>query len=374
MITNYPDVGRRIADTGAGARDKEAGEAGMMPEDRSCAKEEKTAYAAWMAETVEPYLKEHGEKGYLKMEDGMSIAYRRYFLPDAGKCVVISHGFCEFAEKYNEVAYRFLQAGYSVYVPEHRGHGYSGREVDDPELVHVQSYDCYAADLARFVETVVSPGAEHRIVFAHSMGGAIAILALERYPQLFEAAVLSAPMCAMQTGKYPRFLAKLLAEFCCLTGKGKCFATLAGQQGFSETPQFEGSSCLSKERYDYMFQKRLLDEHYRTYGGSYAWVRAGLRASRKLMRRENLAKIKVPVLLFAAGRDHMVDNDAIARFAEETERTKLFFMPDSRHEIFNADERTRAKYYDEIFRFIKEEEVKDYENENEQTRKILGTV
>ena len=202
----------------------------MMPEDRSCAKEEKAAYAAWMAETVEPYLKEHGEKGYLKMEDGMSIAYRRYFLPDAGKCVVISHGFCEFAEKYNEVAYRFLQAGYSVYVPEHRGHGYSGREVDDPELVHVQSYDSYAADLARFVETVVSPGEEHRIVFAHSMGGAIAILALERYPQLFEAAVLSAPMCAMQTGKYPRFLAKLLAEFCCLTGKGKCFATLAGQQ------------------------------------------------------------------------------------------------------------------------------------------------
>ena len=35
----------------------------MMPEDRSCAKEEKTAYAVWMAETVEPYLKEHGEKG-----------------------------------------------------------------------------------------------------------------------------------------------------------------------------------------------------------------------------------------------------------------------------------------------------------------------
>ena len=346
----------------------------MMPEDKSCAKEEKTAYAAWMAETVEPYLKEHGEKGYLKMEDGMSIAYRRYFLPDAGKCVVISHGFCEFAEKYNEVAYRFLQAGYSVYVPEHRGHGYSGREVDDPELVHVQSYDCYAADLARFVETVVSPGEEHRIVFAHSMGGAIAILALERYPQLFEAAVLSAPMCAMQTGKYPRFAARLLAEFCCLAGKGKCFATLAGQQGFSETPQFEGSSCLSRERYDYMFQKRLLEEHYRTYGGSYAWVRAGLRASREQMRRENLAKIKVPVLLFAAGRDHMVDNGAIKRFAEETERTKIFFMPDSRHEIFNADERTRTKYYDEIFRFIKEEEVKDYENENEQTRKILDTV
>ena len=156
------------------------------------------------------------------------------------------HGFCEFAEKYNEVAYRFSAAGYSVYVPEHRGHGYSGREVDDPELVHVQSYDCYAADLARFVETVVSPGRNTGSCLHIRWEAPFAILALERYPQLFEAAVLSAPMCAMQTGKYPRFLAKLLAEFCCLTGKGKCFATLAGQQGFSETPQFEGSSCLSK--------------------------------------------------------------------------------------------------------------------------------
>ncbi len=86
----------------------------MTPENKKRAGAEDAGYAAWMAETVEPYLKEHGEKGYLKMEDGMSIAYRRYSLPDAGKCVVISHGFCEFAEKYNEVAYRFLQEGYGT--------------------------------------------------------------------------------------------------------------------------------------------------------------------------------------------------------------------------------------------------------------------
>lgn len=116
-------------------------------------------------------------------------------------------------------------------MPEHRGHGYSGREVDDPELVHVQSYDCYAADLARFVETVVSPGEEHRIVFAHSMGGAIAILALERYPQLFEAAVLSAPMCAMQTGKYPRFLGKTAGGVLLSDRKRKMLCHTGGTAG-----------------------------------------------------------------------------------------------------------------------------------------------
>ena len=43
-----------------------------------------------------------------------------------------------------------------------------GARLDDPELVHVQSYDSYVTDFARFVETVVSPREEHRIVFAHS--------------------------------------------------------------------------------------------------------------------------------------------------------------------------------------------------------------
>ena len=37
----------------------------MTPENKKRAGAEDAGYAAWMAETVEPYLKEHGEKGYL---------------------------------------------------------------------------------------------------------------------------------------------------------------------------------------------------------------------------------------------------------------------------------------------------------------------
>ena len=33
--------------------------------------------------------------------------------------VVICHGFCEFAEKYDEVVEAFLEKGYAVYLPEH---------------------------------------------------------------------------------------------------------------------------------------------------------------------------------------------------------------------------------------------------------------
>ncbi len=45
--------------------------------------------------------------------------------------VIISFGFSEFADKYQEIAWYFLMQGYSVCIPEHWGHGFSGRGVSD---------------------------------------------------------------------------------------------------------------------------------------------------------------------------------------------------------------------------------------------------
>ena len=60
-------------------------------------------------------------------EDGASGIFRGV--------VVISHGFTEFARKYSEMAWYFLLAGYSVCILEHRGHGHSVHDVDNPSLV-----------------------------------------------------------------------------------------------------------------------------------------------------------------------------------------------------------------------------------------------
>ena len=58
-------------------------------------------------------------------EDGATATFRG--------AVVISYGFTENARKYSELIWYFLLDGYSVCVLEHRGHGYSVRDVDDPE-------------------------------------------------------------------------------------------------------------------------------------------------------------------------------------------------------------------------------------------------
>lgn len=150
----------------------------------------------------------------------------------------------------------------------------------------------------------------HRILFAHSMGGAIAVRYIEEHPKAFERAILSSPMFRMQTGKYPWWVAKMTADFYVRTKRGEHYA--AGQTGFDSRPDFEHSSCISRERYDYIFEKRLKNSRYQTNGSTYGWLLAAMRATETLMRKKNLERIKIPVLIFIAGNDHMVDNRAIA--------------------------------------------------------------
>ena len=93
-------------------------------------------YLTWQKNLVEPYLKQCQKYAYFHSYDGAAIFYQQYLAAGADTCIVISHGFSEFAEKYNEVIYYFLQQGCSVYILEHRGHGYSEREVSDDQSIY----------------------------------------------------------------------------------------------------------------------------------------------------------------------------------------------------------------------------------------------
>ena len=286
----------------------------------------------------------------------------------------------EFAEKYKEVIYYFLKNGYSVYVPEHRGHGYSDRIVVDGEKVHIEDYEQYVQDLHCFVKNVVELTEKRKILFCHSMGGAIGVRYLEEFPLTFDAAILSAPMLGMNTGKYPKWLAKVTADFFCAIGKGTKYA--AGQSGFSEKPSFETSNCVSRERYMYIYNMRLRNINYQTYGGTYAWVKAGFKVIRKLRKRKNIKSIKIPLIIFEAEKDDMVDNCGIEKFAKKAKTAQLVRMKDSKHEIFNAGEAVRDSYYRQIFLFLNHvytaqermNEENEYETKTDETRKILGTV
>lgn len=334
-------------------------------------------YHSFMQYTVEPYIKKYRRRGYFESYDGTSVFYHSYCLPGAEDCVVISHGFCEFAKKYNEMIYYFLLAGYSVYLPEHRGHGYSERDTEDTEKVHIEDFEDYVRDFHCFMKRIVGEQEKRKILFGHSMGGAVAVCYLEQYPDAFQGLVLSSPMLRMQTGKYPQWLAKWIAGYFTATGRGARYA--AGQGGFDAKPDFIHSSCVSEERYRYVFHKRLEDVRYQTSGASYAWLHAAIKATETLRKKENLEKIKIPVLLFIAGRDHMVNNRAAAELVNGVKTVSLSCMENSKHEIFSADYETRAAYYEQIFDFLvnvtaSERNERNDEEEITETGKILGIV
>ena len=101
---------------------------------------QETGFREQMEKVSETYLKKYRRRGRFTSYDGTRIFYVTYIRKNAKGNIVISHGFSEFAEKYDEMIYYFLQAGYSVFLAEHRGHGRSERRLSNMDKVYVESF------------------------------------------------------------------------------------------------------------------------------------------------------------------------------------------------------------------------------------------
>ena len=160
-------------------------------------------YKNEMEEIAEPFIESLEVEGTLKGCEDINLYYRYYLAEYPKASIVISHGFSEYLERYNEIIYYFLKSGYNVFIMEHRGHGRSGLlGQEDKTQVHVEAFDYYIKDFKNFIDNIVIPinGDKKLFLFAHSMGGTIGVNILEEYPEYFDAAVLSAPILLFQAG------------------------------------------------------------------------------------------------------------------------------------------------------------------------------
>ena len=177
------------------------------------------------------FVAEHGEAwpvpatiATFTASDGKKIRYAHWaaegHAPPAGT-VVFFQGRTEFIEK-NVDTYADLAArGYDVWTLDWRGQGLSDRLLPDPEKGHVDSYDSYLRDADQFLTDIVrlDQSPRPRILLAHSMGGGIGTLYLERHPGRFDKAVFTSPLVRLPA-RQDSWLLRLAARALVAVGRG----------------------------------------------------------------------------------------------------------------------------------------------------------
>jgi lysophospholipase len=313
-------------------------------------------YQTEMDTVVLPYLASRKKELFLEREKGKAIHCIQYQCDTPVGAIVLSHGFTESAEKYQEIAYYFLRKGLHVLIPEHCGHGKSYRLSRDPSLVHIDHFERYIKDLL-FVGSFAKKEYPQLplYLYGHSMGGGIAAAAAAFEPQLFEKVILSSPMICPATANVPTSIAKIISSAFCMLHKGTDY--VAGQHSYDGTETFEDSASLSEARFSYYKKIRSSEPLYQMNAASYSWLHQAFRLNH-FLQKDAWKQIQAPLLIFQAGCDTYVINSELDLFVQKINqksiRTTAQFikMPNARHEIYNSTPEDLKLYWNQIFQFL----------------------
>lgn len=304
-----------------------------------------------MKSKVEPYLDSLRRGDYLIGSNGLKFYYETFILENSKANIVICHGFGEFIERYNELIYYFLRENYSVFIMEHRGHSRSSRLGIDKSQINVEKFDYYVEDFNTFIEKVVRPQSKRKelLLFAHSMGGGIGTVYLESYPTHFKAAVLSAPMHQINTGKYPSIIADIVSRLLKVINKGKMY--LPGEKPYHGTYKIPSRATTCKGRYDYSYNKMIENEQFQSGGSCANWYVEASKATKKLLKAKNASKVKIPIMLLQPENDTYVIADAQNIFAKYARNCEVIKIKGARHEAFNEKDEIAFPVFEIIFNF-----------------------
>lgn len=118
---------------------------------------------------------------YIELDTGITMSYVEMGDPD-GPDLILQHGMTDNSRSWSLVASYFTEAGYHVYMPDLRGHGYS----DKPDT-GMYTINDYANDLAAFMD---AKGIESADLVGHSLGSMTMQAFMFAYPERCEHVVL----------------------------------------------------------------------------------------------------------------------------------------------------------------------------------------
>lgn len=122
---------------------------------------------------------------------------------------------------------------------------------------------------------------------------------------------------------------------------------------YTNSPEYdkEKINTTSLNRYKYVHDIVTNNEEFQRGGPSYSWLNESFKVTKQIVKQENASKVKIPVLLFQAGQDSMVNPGGQNEFAKGAKDCKIEKIDNSRHEIYMEKDEIQKPYLEEVLNF-----------------------
>jgi lysophospholipase len=266
--------------------------------------------------------------------------------------VCLLQGRAEFIEKYFETVRELRSRGFAVATFDWRGQGLSQRALSDPRKGHVGDFSEYELDLTAFMHEIVLPDCPPPLfAIGHSMGGSVLMRISRQGSRWYDRAVLSAPMIELAGVRGMRLM-KSTAKLMRYMGLGSAYVP-GGSSTIQATGPYIGNPATS-DPVRYARAKAVLEAEPALGVGSptVGWANAAYRMMREFADPAYPSKIRQPLMLVAAGRDHVVSTAAIEDFAIRLRAGSHLIVAGSRHELMMEQDRYRQQFWAAFDAFV----------------------
>jgi lysophospholipase len=282
---------------------------------------------------------------WVKADDGVRLRLGMWKTEGSGAGTVLMFpGRTEYIELQGRTARDFRAHGYSILTIDWRGHGLSDRLTDDPNTVHVNSYEDYQRDVRAMVDAAKALDLPKPwFLFGNSMGACIGLRAVIEGLDV-KACAFSAPMWRIKMSLFQSLIAIPVAWTACHLGKGHMYIPGHDERNYASYHPFEGNRITSDpDSYGYWVRQGHAEPSLQMGGSSMKWL---LQSLYECLRLSKLPSPSLPCIAFWGDQDEIVDFEPIETRMSEWPHGSVMRIENAKHALVLEQPKTRKKLID----------------------------